>query len=485
MTTRTLRLSVTIGLAALSIGLAILIAAPIALSGPIAVATSSDSIVTPTGNLLVNPDFENGYSYPLPCCNNVAVPTGWNIRWYTDTAAVIEGITYTFKQPEVKLIDNTTWPFCDGCAPNIPPRIHAGRYAVDAFALFAAQDTTLYQQVGHIPIGATVTGSAWLHAWVSSCNPFPQNATIQLPAISLQGPNDPDNDYECVGDFWPVESNYMLVGIDPWGGTDPRATTVVWNWDQTDPAWWGPYDYYSPTLPVTVTAQATTVTLFLRGVTQMPTKYDDIYFDTASLIYTFPIEWQIEQGAAWPLSTAITIGLQTPVSLTTVSVTLQDPIGQLAPIDFLGSTTGAPYTQSWRFVPEMAGQYRFILTAHELSDPLEQLIEVQTLPFEYQQDHLLSSIVPSDSTLITCVLSSSIALTNLSSLVTNSAGLPLTATLVSSDFAGSGYNFVWQFTTESSGWHTVTLNADEFILPFVQRLLVATTRIYLPIVLRG
>ena len=78
---------------------------------------------------------------------------------------------------------------------------------------------------------------------------------------------------------------------------------------------------------VTVTAQAYTVTLFLRGVTQQPTRYDDVYFDTASLTYSFLLEWQIEQGPAWPLSTAITIGLQVPLSLTNVSVVLQDPIG--------------------------------------------------------------------------------------------------------------------------------------------------------------
>ena len=145
---------------------------------------------------------------------------------------------------------------------------------------------------------------------------------------------------------------------------------------QNDPPWWGPYDYYSSTLPVTVTAQATTVTLFLRGVTQLPTRYDDLYFDTASLTYTFPLEWQIDQGPAWPLTTAITIGLQTPLSLTNMSVALQDPIGNLAPIDYLGSTATSPYTLSWRFVPERAGRYRFTLTAQELPDPLVQLIEV-------------------------------------------------------------------------------------------------------------
>jgi len=480
-----LRLCVAVGLATFAIELAALIASPIALSDPIKLSTPVVSVVARDGNLLINPDFENGYTYPLSCCNNIAVPIGWNIRWYTDTAVVIENITYTFKQPEVKIIDNTKWPFCAGCAPNIPPRIHSGRYAVDSFALFAAQDTTLYQQVGHIPLGAIVTGSAWLHAWVSSCNPFPQNATIQLPAVSLQDKNDADNGYQCTDNYWPTETAHMMVGIDPAGGMDPRAAAVVWNWDENNPAWWGPYDYYSPTLPVTVTAQSYTVTLFLRGVTRQPVRYDNIYFDAASLTTSFPVEWQIDQAQEWPLSTSITIGLQTPLSLTHVGVDLQDPIGNLTPIESLGSSATAPYTLAWRFVPTAEGSYRFTLTAHELPDPLVKSIALQTLPFSYEQDHLLAVGAISDSTLITYVLSSPITLMNFSSQVSDAFDSLLTTTPVFSNWDVGRYHFAWQFIAKSSGWHTVTLNADGFMQPFVRQLLVLAARIYLPVILRG
>jgi hypothetical protein len=97
---------VAIELAAMTIGLVVLITTPIVLSDPIKSATPAPSIVATTGNLLINPDFENGYTYALRCCNNIAVPTDWDIRWYADTAVVINLITYTFKQPEVKLIDS-------------------------------------------------------------------------------------------------------------------------------------------------------------------------------------------------------------------------------------------------------------------------------------------------------------------------------------------------------------------------------------------
>jgi hypothetical protein len=487
MNLRLLRLIATLGVAAGAIGLAVVLASPSALSRssalghPIESAASMDQALTDGDNRLINPDFENGYTYPLLCCNNIAVPVGWNVRWYTDTAIVIENITYTFKQPEVKIIDNSKWPF-DGTAPNIPPRIHSGRYAVDSFALFAPQDTTFYQQVGHLPLGAVVTGSAWLHAWVSSCNPFPQSATIQLPAVSLQDTNDPDNDYRCADGYWPIATTHMMIGLDPFGGTDPRAASVVWNWNEADPAWWGPYDYYSPTLPVTVTAQSYTVTLFLRGVTRQPTRYDDLYFDAASLTYSFPLHWQIDQGAEWPLATAITIGLQTPLSLTQAAASLQDPNGDPVSLESLGSTASAPYTLSWRFVPAADGAYRFTLTAHELPDPLVKPIEVRALPFAYEQDHVLSSGTLSAATSITAVLSAPLTLTNLAASVADPQNGLLTTTLVSSAFNAGWYNFAWQFTAAASGWHTITFNADDFTQPYARRVLVAATRSYLPVI---
>jgi hypothetical protein len=220
------------------------------------------------------------------------------------------------------------------------------------------------------------------------------------------------------------------------------------------------------------------VTFFLRGVTRQPTRYDDLYFDTTRLTYSFPIEWQIDQAQEWPLTTAITIGLQTPLSLTHVIVALQDPIGNLSPIESLGSSISTPFTLSWRFTPTLAGTYLFTLTAHELPDPLAKPIEVQTLPFSYEQDHLLSSATLSDSTLITVLLSSPITLTDLSSIVSDPVGTPLTTTLVLSNFDLGRYHVAWQFTTESSGWHTVTLSAAEFMQPFVQRVLVFVSRVY-------
>jgi hypothetical protein len=276
----------------------------------------------------------------------------------------------------------------------------------------------------------------------------------------------------------------MMVGIDPYGGTDPRASSVVWNWDKHNPAWWGPYDTYSSTVPVMVTARAYTVTFFLRAVTRQPTRFDDVYFDAASLTASFPLEWQIDQAQEWPLSTSITIALQAPLSLTQMSAALQDPLGQLSPIESLGSSATAPYTLAWRFTPHSAGSYRFQLSAHELPDPLVKAIEVQALPFSLVQDQLFSG-TPSDTALITYALSSPVMLTNLSALVSDAQNQTLSTTWVLSDFTAGRYLAVGAFGAKSSGRHTVTLNAAEFTQPFVQRVLVIAARVYLPLVRRN
>jgi hypothetical protein len=74
------RLSVTVGLAVLG-------ASPIALSRPIGAKPAAFSLTA--HNLLINPDFESGYTRSVPCCNSIAVPVGWNIRLWRSRAAGI------------------------------------------------------------------------------------------------------------------------------------------------------------------------------------------------------------------------------------------------------------------------------------------------------------------------------------------------------------------------------------------------------------
>ncbi|HEY4721902.1 MAG TPA: hypothetical protein VII92_08655, partial [Anaerolineae bacterium] len=107
---------------------------------PIRSLTNQDS----TGNLLLNPDFEEGY-YSYPGHNSIRVPNGWSFRWYTDTPP-FGNQSDPFMQPEVSVL-NWVWPNC--CADNYPPRINTGQHAVESGKQWANQDVSLYQSVGN------------------------------------------------------------------------------------------------------------------------------------------------------------------------------------------------------------------------------------------------------------------------------------------------------------------------------------------------
>jgi hypothetical protein len=424
-----------------------------------------------TGNLLVNPDFENGY-YSYPGLNSIRVPNGWNIRWYTDTPPSGNPI-YPFMQPEVSVLD-CVWPNCN--AVNYPPRINTGQHAVESGKRWANQDVSLYQSVGNVPIGSMVVANAWMSAWVSSCDP---NVLPYHMALSLLS----DNASGCQPGAWPVESNHMLVGIDPYGGTDPRASTVVWNWNAANPPWWGPYDYYSSTVPAVAVAQAHTVTLFLRGVTVQPAKFNTVYFDTASLSYTFPVSVNVAQNQGWPLPVTMTVDVQTPVSLTQVVATVIDPNGLSLPITWTATISGtSSYHSLWQFNPIVAGRHVFTLTAFELTSTLLQPINVQPLTLTYYQDRLFT---PGSSPLITFTLYSPISLTNLTEVITDLLGLTLPLTLTSSSFVSPTFVWQWQLAPTITGTHTLRLTADQFTQPWLQSILVASDRVYLPLILQS
>ncbi|HEY4721563.1 MAG TPA: hypothetical protein VII92_06925, partial [Anaerolineae bacterium] len=318
----------------------------------------------------------------------------------------------------------------------------------------------------------------WMAAWVTSCNPNPKNAPAEM-ALSLLS----DNASGCQPGAWPIESNHMLVGIDPYGGTDPRASTVVWNWNEANPPWWGPYDYYSSTIPAVAVAQAHTVTMFMRGVTVQPARYNAVYFDTASLIYTFPISVSVTQNQGWPLPVTVTIDVQTPVSLTQVTATVIDPNGLSLPITWTATTSGtSSYHSLWQFNPIVADRHVLTLTAFELTSPLLQQIDVQPLASAYYQDRLLT---PGSSPLITFTLYSPVSLTTFTTVMTDSLGMTLPMTLTSSSFISPTFAWQWQLAPAITGTHTLHLTADQFTQPWLQSILVASDRVYLPLILQN
>lgn len=451
-----------------------LLSPPSAVSAPIG-RPAPTSRFDVSGNLLVNPDFEDGYYLPYPQFNSIRVPTGWSIRWYTDTA--VAGAN--FMQPETRVLD-PVWPNC--CADNYPPRIYRGQHAFEVGKQWALLDVALYQRVGQVPVGAVITASAWLHSWVSACNPNPPDKPPEM-ALSLLGPNT-DDATNCAPNYWPIESNRMIVGIDPRGGIDPRSPDVVWNWDEAQPAWWGPYDYYSNTVPAVTVAQAHTVTVFLRGVTISPARFNAMYFDSASLVYDFPIETRVDQERPWPLTGAVTITVSAPVSLTQVTAGVIDPMGSSVPIEFGGGTGSPPHVQMrWLFQPQLPGRHRFELNAAELIEPVRADIEVTALNSRFAQDHLLprGEVSPTEPVPITFTLTSPVTLTEVAATAFDPLDQPATITLALTDVTAAGLDYHWLFTAAMSGPHTVSISSTDFITPYARSTVAATDRLYLPV----
>ncbi|MEJ5253475.1 MAG: carboxypeptidase regulatory-like domain-containing protein [Chthonomonadetes bacterium] len=74
----------------------------------------------------------------------------------------------------------------------------------------------------------------------------------------------------------PMYNLSVRIGIDPFGGTDPSASTVVWS------PWSVHYDRWHP-LWVRATAQADNITVFLQGHADSPAEWNIYAFDNAVL----------------------------------------------------------------------------------------------------------------------------------------------------------------------------------------------------------
>jgi hypothetical protein len=207
---------------------------------------------------------------------NIFTPPGWLTWFYHDPG--------TWDQPEVR----DAWKSSD------PRRVHSGEKGMLLFTFYRRHDGGFLQQVDVQP-GAQITVSAWAHAWSNwQGGPHPDDP------LWSEGPG-----YDCGfalegstgDDDW---RNFTFsVGVDPTGGINPLADTVVWG----DGA--HIYNCYYEVPAVEVEAQSHRVTVFLRSRTLWPFKHNDAYWDHAVLVasggdggngteWTYPV---IEKGS--------------------------------------------------------------------------------------------------------------------------------------------------------------------------------------------
>ncbi len=169
-----------------------------------------------------------------------------------------------FGRPEMQVI-NREPPFLD------PPRIRSGNRALKYFTFFRIHDAGLYQQVD-VEEGARVTVRAFAHAWSStSDNPrCSDGSNVGCKVVALRE-GDPNLD--------DADRNFTFrVGVDPTGGTDPWADSVVWG------AGAHIYNGYAQVPEASAVAEGDRITVFLRSTVLWPFKHCDAYWDDVELV---------------------------------------------------------------------------------------------------------------------------------------------------------------------------------------------------------
>jgi LysM repeat protein len=203
-------------------------------------------------NLLVNPGFEGGWHWQGDSYLG-KVADGW-VAWWMDEASgkTPDDVDYWKNQrPEYGLI---------GLEYYIPDQIHGGRQALQYGKRYATHTAGVYQQVSGIEPGAHLKFVAW--GFVFGKDPDPSRTPGYV---------------------------HMKIGIDPTGGTNVFAGSVVWSGEANPVAIGGGSNWHA--FAVEAQAQNSTVTVFTYSSPDWP--MDDALtsqWDDASLVITAPGE---------------------------------------------------------------------------------------------------------------------------------------------------------------------------------------------------
>jgi len=227
-------------------------------------------------NVLVNPGFEDGYSYrPDPYTpeqgprSELEVADGWEL-WYDNRDQCREGLCCYNHRPEYKLED--------GYVHTDPLRVRSGQYAQKMFTTYSTHTAGLYQRV-RVPEGSQMEFSIWVVVWSN---------TVYDPHHSTS------------------PGKYLVsVGIDPLGGTDPFSEQIIWS-DGIEH-----YDEHVQ-LSVTAVAQADHVTVFTKSAQEWCVRYNDSYWDDARLDIDLPFRVFLPLAFKNPTPTPTSTSTSTP-----------------------------------------------------------------------------------------------------------------------------------------------------------------------------
>lgn len=270
--------------------------------------------------------------------DNIFTPPNWITWFYHDPG--------TCDQPEVR----DAWKSGD------PRRVHGGQKGMLLFTFYRKHDAGFLQQVLVHP-GTRVRLTAWAHAWSNwhdgehPDDPRWSDGPGYDAGFALEG--------DVQGDNWRNFTFYL--GIDPTGGTNPFADTVVWGRGAHI------YNEHAQVPAAEATAQADVVTVFLRSKTLWTFKHNDAYWDDASLVV---VNGELPKTAITFEPAQPKTGDQVKVIVSStgdfadvgLTVTGPDDAG-VAVSGPRAGVTGSQHLWQWTFTAGKAGTYRARFTA--------------------------------------------------------------------------------------------------------------------------
>jgi hypothetical protein len=190
----------------------------------------------------------------------VNAPIGWTAEWYEGFQCPGTPV-WPLGRPEVTLINRAI----------DSSRVLNGEQALKLFTFHRCHSAGVHQRFSVTP-GQMYRLIAWGHAWYSNCSRKPHYTDCAL-----------DWDCEsCVG-----VDHELRVGLDPAGGVDPYAPTVVWSQPKAI------YGGYAAPLVAVAKATGDTMTAHLFGVAPLPLRHNDDYWDGVQIAPVFVSYWPI------------------------------------------------------------------------------------------------------------------------------------------------------------------------------------------------
>lgn len=237
------------------VSLAVLLAA---LPGVASAAPASQQ----SANLLTNPGFEGDF---VTQSNNVQVASGWTAWWISRQEGEPD---WKNQQPNFE-------------SSTHPDRVHGGAKSQILSSFFATHTAGVYQSV-NVKAGADLRFSAFGKGWTST-NDDPLNTSIAGTDLR------------------------MRIGVDPFGGSDPNSSNVVWSGQVNAADSWVRFE-------VNVRAQSSTVTVFLYSSPFDARRHNSVFWDDAELV-ALSGDAAATAQAGYPTPTPLPI-LPTPTPIT-------------------------------------------------------------------------------------------------------------------------------------------------------------------------